>query len=197
MVVYDLSKMNRTSRNAASASFAVVVALAMYNWSVAPHATYLSAAQQYDGAVENVIKHKQDLAAKVDGKKKTLEQLRQRYAELASMLFTFDQAREFFGDLQAISEETGCAVRSLNFISGPASPGGGQQPTAGVVVKSAVLTVEGVYGNMTILMQKLRSRKQKVWIDSVRMRALGRSLDLVRCDITITICTLEHEEASL
>lgn len=197
MVIYNLSRMSRTSRNAASASLIVIAALAMYNWSVAPHATYLSAAQQYDGAVENVLAHKEALSAKVDGKKKTVEQLRQQYVELASTVFTFDQAREFFGDLQAISEETGCAVCSLNFINSQTGPGGSQEPTAGVAVKSAVLTVEGVYGNIAVLMQKLRSRTQKVWIDAVRIRALDRSLDRVRCDITITICALENEEASL
>jgi len=197
MVLYDLSKMNRKSRTTASASLVLILVIATYNWSVAPHATYLSAAQRYESAVDNVIKNKKDLAAQVESKKRTLEKLRQRYAELAGMLFTFDQAREFFGDLQAISEETGCAVRSLNLVNSSVGAGSGQQSTAGVVVKSAVLTVEGTYGNITALMQKLRTRTQKVWIDSVRMRALDRSLDLVRCDITITICALENEEASL
>ena len=196
MVVYNLSRMSRTSRNALSASLIVIAALALYRWSVAPHAMYLAAAQQYEGAVQNVIANKQALSAKVSAKEKTVEQLRRQYTELASTVFTFDQAREFFGDLQAISEESGCAVCALNFISSQAGPEA-QQPTAGVVVKSAALTVEGLYGNITTLCQKLRSRTQKVWIDAVRIRALDRSADRVRCDITITICALENEEASL
>ena len=196
MVVYNLSRMSRTSRHTVSLSLVVIAALAMYRWAVAPHATYLAAAQQYDGAVENVIAHKQALDAKVEAKRKMVERLRRQYVELASTVFTPDQAREFFGDLQAISEESGCAVCSLNFISGQTGPEG-QQPTAGVVVKSAALTVEGLYGNIAVLIQKLRSRTQKVWIDAVRIRALDRSPDRVRCDITITICALENEETSL
>jgi len=197
MVIYDLSKTNKTSRTSASASLIVVVALVVYHWSVAPNVTYLAVAQQYDGAVDNVIKNRKDLVVKVNGRKRALEQSRQQYTEISGMLFTYDQAREFFGDLQAISEQTGCAVHSLNFINNSASPRGGHQQNAGVVVKSAVLTVEGVYGNIAVLMQKLRSRPQKVWLDSVRMRALDRGPDLIRCDVTITICALENEEASL
>lgn len=196
MVVHNLSRMSRASRNAVSLSLIVIAALAMYRWFVTPHAMYLAAAQQYDSAVENAIAHKQALSAKVDAKKKTVEHLRRQYVELASTVFTFDQAREFFGDLQAISEESGCAVCSLNFINSQTGPEG-QQPTAGMVVKSAALTVEGLYGNITVLIQKLRSRTQKVWIDAVRIRPLDRNPDRVRCDITITICSLENEEASL
>ncbi len=199
MLVDNLAKLSHSSRNAVSASLILIVVLAMYNWIVAPRANYLLAARQYEFAVDNVVKKNKTIDNKVQSKKKKLQELREQSAQLQSTLFTSDQAREFFSDLQAISEETGCIVYSVNLITNnPKSFKDGQlQDTAGIVTKSAVLSVVGVYKNITKLVKRLQSRTQKVWIDSVKIRALDNSSDLPRCDITITICALTDKEPAL
>lgn len=198
MLVNNLAKLSRSSRNAFSVSLIVIAALAMYNWIAAPHTNYLFAAQRYESFMDKIIQKNKVIDSKVKVKKKKLKELQEQSVELLSTLFTPDKAREFFSDLQAISEETGCIVYSLNFIDDkPDTKSGQPQQTAGVVTKSAVLSVVGVYRNITSLIQRLQSRTQKVWIDSVRIRTLDRSLDRARCDITITICAIENEEAAL
>lgn len=198
MLVNNLAKLNRSSRNATSASLIVIAALAMYNWIVAPHATYLSAAQRYESVTDNVVKKNKAIGNRVKTKKMKLQELREQSAQLQSTLFTPDQAREFFSDLQAISEETGCIVYSVNLITSRPGPKGGQsKDTSGVVTKSAVLSVVGVYRNITKLMGRLQARTQKVWIDSVKVRALDYSLDRPRCDVTITICVITDKENAL
>lgn len=199
MLIDNLTKLSRSSRTAVSASLIMIAALAMYNWIVAPRTNYLLAAQRYEFVMENVVKINTSIGNKVETKKKKLQELREQSAQLQSTLFTPDQAREFFSDLQAISKETGCVVYSVNLISNVPNPikDGQLQDSAGIVTKSAVLSVVGVYKNITKLIERLQSRTQKVWIDSVKVQALNNNSDLPRCDITITICALTDKEPAL
>ncbi len=199
MLVDNLTKLSRSSRNAVSGSLILIAAIAMYNWIVAPRANYLLAAQRYEFAMENVVKNNKTIDNRVNIKEKKLQELREQSSQLQSTLFTSNQAREFFSDLQAISEETGCIVYSVNLISNKPNPikDGQLQDTAGIVTKSAVLSVVGVYKNITKLIKRLQSRKQKVWIDSVQLRTLDNRSDQPRCDITITICALTDKEPAL
>ncbi|MFB0555157.1 MAG: hypothetical protein ACETWQ_17755 [Phycisphaerae bacterium] len=199
MLVDNLTKLSRSSRNAVSGSLILIAAIAMYNWIVAPRANYLLAAQRYEFAMDNVVKKNKTIDNRVKVKKKKLQELREQSAQLQSTLFTFDQAREFFSDLQAISEQTGCIVYSVNLITNNPNPIKDRQlqDTAGIVTKSAVLSVVGVYKNITKLIERLQSRTQKVWIDSVKVQALNNNSDRPRCDITITICALTDKEPAL
>ena len=199
MLVDNLAKLRHSSRNAVSASLILIAAIAMYNWIVAPCADNLSAAQQYESAMEQVVNTNKTIVNKVKIKKKKLQELNEQSAQLQSTLFTPEQAREFFSDLQAISEQTGCIVYSINLIANKQKPNkdGQLQDTAGIVTKSAVLNVVGVYKNITKLIERLQSRTQKVWIDSVQLRTLDNSSDQARCDITITICALTDKEPAL
>ncbi len=199
MLVDNLTKLSRSSRNAVSASLILIAALAMYNWIVAPRTNYLLAAQRYEFVMENVVKKNKTIDNRVNIRKKKLQELREQSAQLQSTLFTPDQAREFFSDLQAISEETGCIVYSVNLITNKQNPNkdGQLQDTAGIVTKSAVLSVVGVYRNITKLIERLQSRTQKVWIDSVKVQALNNNSDRPRCDIAITICALTDKEPAL
>jgi len=198
MLVDKLAKLNRSTRHTVSVSLIVIAALAMYNWLVTPHADYLSAAQGYESVMDNVVEKNKTISNIVNIKRKKLQELREKSAQLQSILFTPDQAREFFSDLQAVSEETGCVVYSLNLMTNKPSPKDrDSEDTSGIVTKSAVLSVVGVYRNIAKLMERLQARTQKVWIDSVQVRTLDYSSDRPRCDITITICALTDKETAL
>jgi len=198
MLVDDIAKLNRSSRNAVSVALVIIAAIAMYNWTVTPHTTYLFAAQRYEASIDNVAEESKLIREKVKTKKKKLQELREEFAELQSILFTPDKATEFFSDLQPISEEAGCTVHSLNFVTGgPVLEGGESENPLGIVANSAMLSVVGIYGNVIKLVERLQARTQKVWIDSVRMEAIGGNPDQLRCNMTITIYTIEDREATL
>ncbi len=198
MLVDKLAKLNRSTRHTVSVSLIVIAALAMYNWLVTPHAGYWSAAQGYESVMDNVVEKNKTISNIVNIKRKKLQELREKSAQLQSILFTPDQAREFFSDLQAVSEETGCVVYSLNLMTNKPSPkDGDSEDTSGIVTKSAVLSVVGVYRNIAKLMERLQARTQKVWIDSVQVRTLDYSSDQPRCNITITICEISDKEDDL
>lgn len=199
MLVDKLAKLNRSTRHTVSVSLIVIAALAMYNWLVTPHADYLSAAQGYESVMDNVVEKNKTISNIVNIKRKKLQELSEKSAQLQSILFTPDQAREFFSDLQAVSEETGCVVYSLNLMTNKPSPKDRDysEDTSGIVTKSAVLGVVGVYRNIAKLMERLQAHTQKVWIDSVQVRTFDYSSDQPRCNITITICALTDKETAL
>lgn len=198
MLINNLAKLNRSSRNAASAALIVIAAIAMYNWIVAPQATYLLAAQQYESAMSNIVKKNRVISNTIEVKRKMLQELHDQLAQFQSTLFTPDTAREFFSNLQAISEQAGCTVYSLNFITSEPSPKGREsENTSGVVAKSVVLSVVGIYKDIIKLIERLQARTQKVWIDSVKMQILDHDSAQPKCDITITIYTIQDTEATL
>jgi len=198
MLVDKLTKFNRSTRHTVSVSLIVIAALAMYNWLVTPHADYLSAAQGYESVMDNVVEKNKTISNIANIKRKKLQELSEKSAQLQSILFTPDQAKEFFSDLQAVSEETGCVVYSLNLMTNKPSPKDrDSEDTSGIVTKSAVLSVVGVYRNIAKLMERLQARTQKVWIDSIEVLTLDYSSDQPRCNITITICALTDKETAL
>lgn len=198
MLIDNLVKLNRSSRNAVSAGLIVIAAVAMFNWTVAPQATRLFAAQRYESVAGNIAKKNKIIGNKVIAKRKKLQELQEQFTQLQGTLFTPEQAKEFFSDLQVISEEASCAVYSLNLVTGKAAPERkGSTDASGIAPESATLSVAGVYGNIIKLVKRLQARTQKVWIDSVRMEIFNYDSAQPKCDITVTIYTIRDKEAAV
>ena len=196
MLVRHLAKTNRSTRYAVSVSLIVIALLAMYNWLIAPHAAYLSVVHGYESAMSSLINKNKLINSKVEVKRKKLQELQDKSVQLRGTLFTSGKAREFFSDLQAISEQTGCMVQSLNMIKN--NPKEEQaENTSGIVTRSAVLSVVGLYKDIPSLIQRLQARTQKVWIDSIKILTVEYNSDRPRCDLIITICEIQDKGDSL
>lgn len=196
MLVKYLVKANRSTRHAVSASLIVIAILAMYNWLVAPHIAYLSVVHGYESVMTKLVNKNKIIGNQVKIKTKKLQELQEKSAQFQSTLFTPDKAREFFSDLQTISEQTGCMVHSINMIKNNPNKKESEN-SSGIVTKSAVLSVVGLYKDIPRLIQRLQSRSQKVWIDSIKVLTVEYNSDRPRCDITITICEIQDEVDTL
>ena len=185
MLVDKLAKIGHSRRNAALASLIVIAAFAMYNWTVTPHAASLSSAKAYESIVDNLDKQHKLITIKVKVKQKELEQLQQESVQLLNALFTPDEAREFFSDIEVISEQTGCSVHSINLFT---SDEGNEQRHLGIRTRSAELSVVALYRDIAQLIRRLQARDKKVWLDSMKLRAISATSDKVACSLTITIC---------
>jgi len=196
MLIRHIAKTNRSTRHAVSASLIVIALLAMYHWLIAPHAAYLSVVHGYESAMSNLVNKNNLITSKVKVKRKKLKDLQEKSAQLQSTLFTYDKAREFFSDLQAISQQTGCIVQSLNMIKN--NPNEKQsENTTGILTRSAELSVAGLYKDIPRLIQRLQARTQKVWIDSIKIMTVEYNSDRPRCDLTITICEMQDKGDTL
>jgi len=198
MLIDNLAKLSRTSKNVVSATLILIAVIALYNWTVAPQAKYMRAAQRYQSIVGSVEEQNKVIINKVTAKRVNLNKLREQFNQFRSAMFTPEQAKQFFSDLQTIAEESGCTVLSLNMVTSK-QKGPNEQPndSYGIAPNSATLSVSGVYENIMSLMQKLQVRTQKVWIDSLRIKLFDYESAEPRSDMTIMIYTVEDEEATI
>ncbi len=202
MLLDNLTKLNRPSRNALSAALVIIAAIAIYNWVVAPHATYLFAAQQYESVVDSVAKKNTILSNTIKVKEKKLQELREQSAKLRHTLFTSDEAQDLLSDLRVICEKADCTVNSLNFVTSKprqvtlGAAAGQAEGASDAVANNAVLSVSGVYGNIVELMEIIQERTQGVWIDSIEMTALEEDSAKLNCDIAITIYTIRDKDTT-
>jgi len=187
MLVDNLAKLGSSTRRATSAALIVIAAFAMYNWMVTPHAVYLSSAKGYESVMDKIMEQNKSIALQVEIKKKQLETLRENSAQLQSVLFTSDQAEEFFSDLQVTAELSGCTVHTINRV---ADKRNSENERLGVVTRSAELSVIGNYRNMVKLIETLQARNENVWIDQIGVLILDADSDKARCGLTITICQI-------
>ena len=198
MLIDNLAKLNRSSRSAVFAALIVIAVIATYKRIVAPHVTYLFASQQYESVLGNVVKKNKVIHNTVKVKKKKLEESREQFARLKSTLFTPNEAKEFLSDLEVTAKETDCAVYSLNFgVSKPVPENKQNKDASGISANSAMLVVIGVYDNIIRLVEKLQMRTQGVWIDSLKMETLDGDSTRLKCDMTITIYTIQDKETAL
>ena len=145
-----------------------------------------------------VARKNEHITKMVEVKRKKLDKLREQSAHLLSTIFTADKATEFFSDLQAISEQSGCTVHSLSIERNTSELKSGRlEDSTGGGDKSAILSVIGGYGDIIKLLERLQMRSEKVWIDSVRMQTVDRRSANPRCDITLRIYTIPNKESAL
>jgi hypothetical protein len=189
MLIKNLAKLSNPARNATSASLILIAALAMYKWVIVPQSGYLTSAKGYESAMEKVIEQNKTTANQVKTKKEKLQQLRECSAQLQSMLFTNDQAKEFFSDLQVIAEQAGCAVQATHFVTEKSRD---ENEPLSIETKNANISVVGLYQNIEGLVGRLQARTQKVWIDYIKMQTIDENSDRIICDLTITICQIKE-----
>jgi Tfp pilus assembly protein PilO len=184
MLVNTLAKLNKSARNATSAALIIIAAIAIYRWTIPPHYNYLSAAKSYESAVNNIIDHSKIIKAQVETQKTELQKLYENSSQLESVLFSPNEAKEFFSDLQIIAEQSGCVVQSSNFIPEKAES---KEKHNGIEIRSANISIVGIYKDIETFIGRLQSRTQKVWINSVKMGNLDETSSNVLCELTITI----------
>ena len=191
MLVNTLAKLNKSARNATSAALIIIAAIAIYRWTIPPHYNYLSSAKSYEIVVNNMIDHSKIIKAQVETQKTELQKLHENSSQLESVLFTLNEAKEFFSDLQVIAEQSGCAVQSSNFIPEKSES---KEKHNGIEIRSAIISVLGIYKDIETFIGRLQSRTQKVWIDSVKMENLDETSNNVLCELTITIYQMSNKD---
>jgi hypothetical protein len=191
----NLANLNRSTRNTIFAALSIIATIAMYNWIVAPHVTYLFAAQRRESVVSKIVKKNEVITREIEAKAEELEKLYEQVARSGSDLFTPDETKEFFSDLQAISEETNCTINSLNLVvSEPSLKDEQFKDTSNIVANSVMLSVSGQYNSIIKLVEKLQNYAKRVWIDSFNVKIIDFGSAQLKCDMTITIYTIQDKE---
>jgi hypothetical protein len=173
-----------------SVSLVAIAAVAMYGWMVAPHVRYLYAVQRYEPAVQNAGKQRSLLRQALGTKRRKLEASQTELATLRSLVFTPEEARDFFDGMESLCRQTGCTVISANFDS----PSGGSRPSASrdrdvTATRRIHLIAAGRYDQIVAMLNQLQARPQRVHIDACRVE-LDLTSGELKCDMTMTLWVL-------
>ncbi len=195
MLLRNWKKSSRPSKNVMLAAIVMIGVIAVYNWLVAPHRNYLLAAQKYESAAGNLARKNRIIAKNMKVKTKVLDRLRKELMQTRDGLFDPAEARMFFSDIPAFSQEAGCIVDSLEFLSAdPDSDVGRPVKNNRLTTQNAKLSVLGSYSSIVALMNKLQQRAEQVRIDSVTVKPIRRGSSRLKCDMTIAINVIQNKE---
>ncbi len=171
-------------------ALSAVFVCAAYSWLVTPHVASLRASQQYERAAEMRAEKSRLANQRLRAEQSRLQELMAQYARLADQAFHPNEAEEFFRDLAMFCERNGCVMVSLGHIQDNVRKPVGQTGEANgslFVRRSAALKVHGTYGGMVRLLETLGARRQKIWIDALRIRASDQESGRVACEMVVTI----------
>jgi hypothetical protein len=192
VLVDRIITLNRSAKAAMSVSLVAVAAVAMYGWMVAPHVRYLYAVQEYGPVVQKAANERRILQQALGAKRRKLDAVQTELTGLRAEMFTLDEARDFFGDMESLCRKTGCTVSSVSFDTqsarprAPASPG----PVVIIVTRRVHLAVLGRYDQVVMLLNEIHARPQRVCIDSCRVELVDFRSAGLKCDITMTLWVL-------
>jgi hypothetical protein len=97
-----------STRGAMSVALVAILAVAMYGWLVSPHVGYLRAVQAYEPAVKEAAAQKEILDKTLRAKQQKLDAVHAELTELRAMLFTPEEARDFFGEMKRSAAKRRC-----------------------------------------------------------------------------------------
>lgn len=195
MLLKNWTKSTRSSRNVMLAALVLIGAITVYNWIVAPHANYLLAAQRHASVIGELAKKNRIINNNVAIKNKKLKELQEKFSQVHTALFDPIEAKEFFSDIQAVSEEANCVIQSLNFLQTDSALKAKRSKAGSyITVNRATLSVVGSYKNIIALMNKLQDRLRQVWIDSISIKSIRNNPDQLECDVIITVYAIQNEE---
>lgn len=197
MELENLTKVSRNSRRALMATFILIAAVAMYNWTVAPHTNQVLATQQYISTLDTVAEKRASLQKIVDLKKKKLKELHDQMGELKGLFFTEQQAKEFLSDLQAVSIEESCQPVSIVIDPKRTDVKTENKQDSFIKTRMAEMVVTGSYGEVISLISRFLNRPQKVLINSLEMETFEEDFSKIKCMMILTIHTLQSEEVLL
>jgi hypothetical protein len=199
MFFENLAKLPKATRIAISVVVVILSAAICYNWIVAPHTKYLSAAQRYEFVAGDLARKGQIIKSKTNLKKRELQGLQQRLAESREKFFTLPEAQKFFRELEDISNQAGCTVLSTNFLSSkyslkPKSEKEALVKTSSIVSNGVVINFTATYESVMAFLTKLLDRPQKVAFDLLEMTSTGYNPRMLQCEATFTIFIINDKE---
>jgi len=195
MLIKNWIKPVKSQQNVIFATLVIIGAIGVYNRVISPHRNYLQAAQRYEAAADNLTKKKQTIENNLKIRKKKIESLEEKLNSGFEMLFEPFEAKEFFSNIQAVSEEAGCVMHSVTFTQANLESGI-KDPNANIHItaKGIKLTVLGGYDNITALMNKLQENSKCVRIESVKIYSDSSFPGYLKCDMSVTIYIVSRKE---
>jgi hypothetical protein len=194
--INDLYKLGNSSKQALFAASVVIVGVALYNWIVAPHVTYLRAVNRYEPVVERIAQEKASLKDLLISRQKRLADLEAQFSLIRPLLFTVEQARQLLSDLEVMAAEEKCSMMTVDLGSNrPTRIVGDEQETLLVEGVDTSVTLTGSYDGIMALIGRLQAQQRKIWIRTLTLELAGPETQKLRCRMDIGIYVIKEKEA--
>lgn len=188
MLMNRIITLGKSTRTTMSMSLIAVAAIAMYGWIVSPHVAYLHAVQKYGPVVKEVAKERDTLCTALGGKQRRLQAMLGELSELRGRFFTPEEAQGFLGSMEALCQQAGCGITSIESLVDSSRPQNGNAAEPPLVqVRRANLVALGRYDQIVAFLQRLQDRPQQVCIDSCRIELLDLASARLKCDVAMSI----------
>jgi hypothetical protein len=171
--------------------FVALVAIGLVGvreWVIGPHVGALRAAERYQGSLVARAERSASVDSALRAAHTRLDALAAQHALLSERVFSPAQADEFLCALEAFCMETDCIMGAVNGIDDR------QERGLAIEARTATMSLQGAYGNVIRLIEKLQSRPQRVVLESLRMAAARTDATRVECTLVITIYVKHDEE---
>jgi hypothetical protein len=184
---------NFSRRNVVAVTLILIAAIAIYNWFITPHSNYLMAAEKYTSAARAMEKTGRMIEAELRLKQKKIDELAGQFDLAKQEFFDVGAAKDFLAGIQSQAKKSKCVIDTLKFL--PAE----QVITAdtnNIDIKEykVNLGVVGQYADIVVFLDSLQNRKQKVWIDNVKLQLKDPSKGYLVCDAVMSLYTLQFKE---
>ncbi len=206
MEIQDFQKLTNKHESTIIGALLVIGVIAAYNWVVRPHVTLLLAAQHYKRAANQRIETMKVVNDDVRTRGDELEGLLAERSKRSQMVFDANEADEFLRRLQPLCREAGCCLVSLTYPEPEEITALVEQPMTDtedepdpvpvlmLVARRADLEIQGHYESLVRLIGMLQSRRQKVWIDELRISTARSDAGSIACNLGITIYVANGKE---
>ncbi|OQA01221.1 MAG: hypothetical protein BWY69_01447 [Planctomycetes bacterium ADurb.Bin401] len=189
-------KMNLTKwskRNVTVSAFLIIMAIAIYNWFVTPHAHYLMAAQKYQQTIDSLNNKNKILNNDIRIRRKKLDNLKKEFEQEKQSFFDIEQAKTFLSNLQITAQQNGCLVENIRFM--PANNVTDRKRENTIIHQyQSDLTLSGDYGSIVKFINVIQNRPEKVWVESINFGTKNTANGDLGCDLKLSIYTLKVME---
>lgn len=196
----DIVAQLRSSTGTLFGTLVVIACVAMYGWLVAPHVNYIKAVERYGPVVKTLVEEKMNLQESLVRRREMLDNFSQKFSEIQGMLYTSDQARTFFVEMDHMVSASNCYIeeaRQLTSMSDTVKSDDEDEDPVFVDTIQARFSIIGYCDGLTTLLQRIRNAEHKIWIDTVDILVVNVDIGLLRCDLNVTIFVFRDKEAAL
>lgn len=184
---------NFSRKNVVAVTLVLIAAIAIYNWFITPHSNYLLAAEKYTIASKAMERTGRMIESELKLKQKKLDEFSVQFDSAKQEFFDGESAKVFLASIQSQAQKNRCVVDTLRFS--PAR----QIVTAdmnNIDIKEyqVDLGVVGQYTDIVMFLDSLQNRKQKVWVDNIKLQLKDISTGYLVCDAVMSFYTLKVTE---
>lgn len=189
----DLNLKKWSKRNVTVSALLIIMAIAIYNWFVTPHANYLMAAQKYQQTIDTLDKKNKILNNDIQIRRKKLDNLNKEFEERKKSFFEIEKAKTFLSNLQTDAEQNGCIVENVRFM--PSKDVSARDCENMIIHQYQVnITLQGDYGSIVKYINAVQNRPEKVWMESINFGTKNTANGDLGCDLKLSIYTLKVME---